>query len=180
MAFSNGLDLAKNSYQRLAEAANFKRSQLVIYTAPANGLEINAELIDIRETSDVRFTGEAIYRIDKMANNLPFGHEVPTKRYFERGIKIKQTLASEIIEAFGIGGVIYLGTQTVVQTVADLAPLLSSAFNMTIAAGDLVDNPIAPGTTCVLVRFHPLSIGYKGSFRVDIATPVSAGEPSQM
>lgn len=179
MAFSNGLDLAKNSYQRLAEAANFKRSQLVIYTAAANGLEINAELIDIRETSDVRFTGEAIFRIDKMANNLPFDHEVPTKRYFERGIKIKQTLASEIIEAFGIGGVIYLGTQTV-TTVAALAPLLSTAFNMTIAAGDLVDNPIAPGTTCVLVRFHPLSIGYKGSFRVDIATPVAGGVPQQM
>lgn len=169
--------LAKTSIARFKEAANAKHVQFMILTADdANlGLKQNAELINIAPYKIPPYTGRAEFRLDRNANALPLGEEAPKRRYLPRHVLIRQMTATEIINAFGVGGVVYLGYtgQPPVET-GLLAARFKTLFGLEMSAGDIENQTIPTGATCVVVRFHQKSIGFKGAIRVDLTTPITA------
>lgn len=175
MAFSSGLDLTLTSTQRFIEQANFKNSWFMILTQADYGLNANAELIDIKPVrGNSMYTGRAVFRIDRYANNVPFNFPAPKNRYVNRGIYIKQITGTEIIETFGIDGTVYLGLEVVPASTTELAAAFQSRFGLVMTAEDILAQPINPASTCIMVTFDKLSVGYVGKLRVDLTTPVSA------
>lgn len=168
--------LAKPSLVRFKEAANFKHSQFMILTADNAELALkkNAELINIAPYKIPPYTGRAEFRLDRIANVIPLGEEAPKRRYIPRHVLIRQMLATDIINAFGVGGVVYLGLTEVPETTPELAARLKELFGLEIAAGDIEEQAIPTGATCIIIRFHQKSIGFKGALRVDLTTPITA------
>lgn len=181
MAFANGLDLTLSSKQRFIDQANYKHSWFLIMTEDQIGLTKNAELIDVVPVKGNKDrTGRAIFRIDREANNVPFNFKKPRTRFISRGVNIKQITADEIIKAFGIGGVVYLGdVQPAPANTQDLAAAFKTQFGLNMTKDDILASPIAAGATCVTVTFAKMSVGFTGAFRVDIKTPVIATSPNE-
>lgn len=175
MSFSNGLDLTKPSKERFIEQANYINSWFLVMTEPAFGLNANAELIDIvPETGNKMYTGRAVFRIDRLANNVPYNYKAPKQRYINRGIYIKQITANEIIDTFGIGGTVYLGLTEVPATTDLLADAFKTRFGLEMTKSDILSQTIPANAKCIMVTFSKLSVGYVGKLRVDLTTPVSA------
>ena len=169
--------LAKSSLVRFKEAANFKHSQFMILTEDDTelGLKQNAELIDIAPYKIPPYTGRAEFRLDRTANVIPLGEEAPKRRYIPRHVLIRQMLATEIINAFGVGGVVYLGiTRQVPTETSALAARFKELFGLEMVTSDIENQTIPTGATCVVVRFHQKSVGFKGALRVDLTTPITA------
>jgi hypothetical protein len=177
MAFANGLDLTLSSKQRFIDQANYKHSWFLVLAEDdeKTGLKKNAELIDVRPiTGNARRTARAIFRIDREANNVPFNFVEPRNRYIERGVAIQQITADEIIKTYGIGGVVYLAMEAAPDNTQGLAEGFATRFGLKITPEDIVAQPIGQGVVCVMVTFSKMSVGYTGSLRVDITTPVYA------
>lgn len=169
--------LNKSSAARFKEAANFKHSQFMILTADDAGLGLkqNAELINIAPYKIPPYTGRAEFRLDRNANVVPLGEEAPKRRYIPRHVLIRQMLAAEIIASFGVGGVVYLGYTGQVPTETNvLAARFKQLFGLEMVAGDIENQTIPTGATCVVVRFHQKSVGFKGALRVDLTTPITS------
>ncbi len=169
--------LAKTSAVRFQEAANFKHTQFLILNEDSEklGLKKNAELIDIKPYTIAPYTGRAEFRIDRIANGVPLNEEAPKRRYMPRHVLIRQMLAAEIINAFGVGGVVYLGIAGQVPTeTSALATRFNELFGLEMVASDIENQTIPTGATCVVVRFHQKSVGFKGALRVDLTTPITA------
>lgn len=182
-AFSDGLDLTKTGHERFIEAVNFKYSWFLIHTKNVEdettgfNFEANAELIDIEEYKSSKYTGRAVYRVDRTANNVPYNYHIPNEKVFiERNIPIKQTTAGEIIEAYGgpYGVIILKDVPANTKNTHDLIPTLNATLTgLTFTKEDIVNLPIQASADCVVIRFHPLSLNYKGSFRVEIIRKMS-------
>lgn len=169
--------LQKSSAARLIEAANFKHSGFLVLVEDnaALGLKKNAELIDVQPYNLKPYTAKAIFRVDREANTLPFNEQAPSRQFHNRSILIRQIAAQDIVDRFGINGVVYLDLgEDVPETTSGLAARFKELFGLEMTAADIVDQQIARGATCILVRFNPKSVGFKGALRVDIATPVLA------
>lgn len=169
--------LAKSSAARFQEAANFKHAQFLILTEdkPAYKLKANAELIDVKPYDIAPYTGRAEFRLDRIANALPLAEKAPNRRYIARHVLIRQMAAQEIIQAFGVGGVVYLGLgEAIPESTSELAARFKELFGLEMVAGDIEDQVIPRGATCVLVRFQPKSLGFKGALRVDLTTPITS------
>lgn len=169
--------LSKSSATRFKEVANFKHKQFIISVEPkpALGLVKNAELIDVQPYDIKPFTAKAEFRIDRQAGGIPFNEKAPNRRYMTRHVLIRQVTATDIIERFGVGGVVYLGLgQDVPETTTGLAARFKELFGLEMVAGDIEDQVIPRGATCVLVRFQPKSLGFKGALRVDLTTPITS------
>ena len=106
---------------------------------------------------------------------IPLGEEAPKRRYIPRHVLIRQMLATEIINAFGVGGVVYLGyTARVPTETSALAARFKELFGLEMVASDIENQTIPTGATCVVVRFHQKSVGFKGALRVDLTTPITS------
>ena len=177
MTILNDEVLSKSSAVRFQEAANFKHTQFLILTEDSSKLDLkkNAELIDIKPYTIAPYTGRAEFRIDRIANGTPLNEEAPKRRYMARHVLIRQMLATEIINAFGVGGVVYLGITGQVPTeTSALAARFKELFGLEMVASDIENQTIPTGATCVVVRFHQKSVGFKGALRVDLTTPITA------
>ncbi len=177
MTILNDEVLSKSSAVRFQEAANFKHTQFLILTEDSAklGLKQNAELIDIAPYKIPPYTGRAEFRLDRTANVIPLGEEAPKRRYIPRHVLIRQMLATEIINAFGVGGVVYLGyTARVPTETYALAARFNELFGLEMVALDIENQTIPTGATCVVVRFHQKSVGFKGALRVDLTTPITS------
>lgn len=171
--------LDKSSDARFKETANFKHKQFIISVEPKPelGLVKNAELIDVQPYSIKPFTAKAEFRIDRQAGGIPFNEKAPNRRYMTRHVLIRQVTAKDIIERFGVGGVVYLGLgQSVPETTSGLAARFKELFGLDMVAGDIEDQVIISGATCILIRFQPKSVGFTGSLRVDLTTPITNPE----
>lgn len=169
--------LSKSSAVRFKEAANFKHSQFMILTADDAelGLKENAELINIEPYNIAPYTGRAHFRMDRLANGVPFGEPAPSKRYFPRHILIRQITGQEIVDKFGINGVVHMDLYgSVPATTKQLAETFKTRFGLEMAEVDIQDEVIPTGARCIVVRFNSKSVGYKGALRVDLTTPVIA------
>lgn len=167
--------LEQSGLERFIATANFKHA--IFYIAVADnedlGLKENAELINIEPYNMKPYTGRAVFRMDRLANGLPLGEVLPAKRYFPRHILIKQITGQEIIDQFGINGVVYLDLgEDVPATTKLLAPAFQSRFGLVMSQADIQDEVIPTGARCIVVRFNSKSVGYKGALRVDLTTPV--------
>ena len=176
MTILNNEVLSKSSVVRFQEAANFKHTQFLILTEDSTklGLKKNAELIDIKPYKIAPYTGRAEFRIDRIANGVPLNEEAPKRRYMPRHVLIRQTTATDIINAFGVGGVVYLGLKEVPETSSELAARFKELFGLEMVASDIEEQLIPKGATCIIVRFHQKSVGFKGALRVDLTTPITA------
>lgn len=167
--------LSKTSAARFKEAANFKHKQFIISVEPkpALGIVKNAELIDVQPYNIKPFTAKAEFRIDRQAGGVPFNEQAPTRRYMNRHVLVRQVTANDIIGRFGVGGVVYLSLgQDVPATTTGLAARFKTLFGLEMVAADIDEQTIPTGATCVLIRFHPKSLGFTGALRVDLTTPV--------
>lgn len=166
--------LAKSSEARFKETANFKHKQFIISVEPkpALGIVKNAELIDVQPYNIKPFTAKAEFRIDRQAGGVPFNETAPSRRYMNRHVLVRQVTANDIIDRFGVGGVVYLGLTVVPATTSELAAHFKTRFGLEMVAGDIDEQAIPVGATCVLIRFHPKSLGFTGALRVDLTTPV--------
>ncbi len=167
--------LQTTSLGRFIAAANYKHINFYIAVADDEnmGLNQNAELINIEPYTIPPYTGRAVFRMDRIANGIPVGEVEPTKRYFPRHILIKQILASEIVDKFGINGVVYMNLAgNVPASTKLLAATFQSRFGLVMSQSDIQDQSIPLGAKCVIVRFDTRSVGYKGALRVDLTTPV--------
>ena len=138
--------LLKSSTDRFKEAANSKHVQFMILTADdaTLGLKRNAELINIEPYKIPPYTGRAEFRLDRNANALPLGEEAPKRRYISRHVLIRQMTATNIISAFGVGGVVYLGYGAEVPTeTSALAARFKELFGLEMVAED-IENQIIP------------------------------------
>lgn len=167
--------LEQSDLDRFIAAANYKHSNFFIAVVDNEdlGLKENAELINIEPYKVPPYTGRAAFRMDRLANGVPLGEVAPAKRYFPRHILIKQITAKEIVEKFGVNGVVYLDLgENVPATTKLLASAFESRFGLKMVQSDIEDQAIPNGAKCIVVRFHPKSVGYKGALRVDLTTPV--------
>lgn len=178
MAFAQGLDLTLSSKQRFIEQANYKHSWFLILTKDQYGLSKNAELIDVVPViGNKQHTARARFTVDRKANNVPFNFQEPRTQFIDRGVYVRQITAEEIVKAFGIGGVVYLGLgEAVPADNKNLAAAFKERFGLNMAETDIVAKVIHPGTTCVTVTFSKMSVGYTGSLRVDLTTPIVADQ----
>lgn len=174
MAFANGLDLTLSSKQRFIEQANYKHSWFLIMTKDQYGLTKNAELIDVVPVAgNKQHTARAQFRIDRKANNVPFNFAEPRSQFISRGVYVQQITADELVKAFGVGGVVYLGLgENVPDNNQKLAAVFKERFGLNMVEEDIVSKAIPTGATCVTVTFAKMSVGYTGSFRVDLTTPI--------
>ena len=174
MAFADGFDLTLSSKQRFIDQANYKHSWFLILTKDDHGLTKNAELIDVQPIrGNIERTARAKFRIDREANNVPFNFDKPKNQFITRGVNIKQITAEEIIKAFGINGVVYLGiTGEVPDNTNKLAEHFKTRFGLDMTEDDILPHPIGAGVTCVTVTFAKMSVGFVGAFRVDLTTPI--------
>lgn len=178
MHFADGLDLTKTGLERFIEAVNFKYSWFLIHTKDVAdevtgfNFKANAELIDIKEYKSHKFTGRAVYRVDRTANNVPYNYHIPDEKVFiERNVPIKQTTAGEIIEAYGgpNGVIVLLEVPTDLKDTHGLIPALNATLEgLTFTKEDIVNIPVSIVADCTVIRFHPLSLNYKGAFRVEL------------
>ena len=105
--------LALSSLERLIAVSNFKRQWSLALTEdhPEFGMKKNATLVRVEPYLVNPYTGRAHFQIDRLADGVPFGLVKPTKTLVPRTILIKQITASEIMQAHGIGGRIYVGVE---------------------------------------------------------------------
>lgn len=160
--------LAKSSQERFIEAANFKH-QLFLINVGESG---NAELIDVKPHNAENYTAKAIFRIDREATALPYGEPETKSRYFNRTVMVKQISATDIVNAYGINDLIYLGLTEVPATTKSLAAAFQSRFGLEMTEDDIVDQIIPNGANCIMVYFNPMSISYRGALRVDLNTKI--------
>lgn len=179
MAFAKGLDLTLSSKQRFMDQANYKHSWFLINTKDTDTYTKNAELIDVVPVvGNKDRTARAKFRIDREANNVPFNFVNPRNRFVERGIYVRQITAEELIKAFGICGVVYLGiTGPVPDNTQKLAGIFKTRFGLNMTEADILPSTIGPGVTCTTLTFSKMSVGFIGAFRVDLTTPVLSGDP---
>lgn len=171
--------LQQTSQERFIAAANFKHACFFIAVADDEdlGLKENAELINIEPYNIAPYTGRAHFRMDRNANGIPYGEVAPSKQYFPRHILIRQITGTEIVEKFGIKGVVYMDlADNVPETTKSLAATFTSRFGLAMAEVDIEDQIIPNGARCIVVRFNTKSVGYKGQLRVDLTTPVLPSE----
>lgn len=161
--------------ERFIAAANYKHANfyIAIQDIVGLGLNENAELIDVEPYSVPPYTGRAVFRMDRQANALPLGEVANQKRYFNRYILIKQITGQEIVDQFGIAGTVYLNLgENVPATTKELAATFDSMFGLKMVEADIVDQIIPTGARCIVLRFAPKSVGFKGGLRVDLTTQV--------
>ena len=171
--------LEQTSQERFIAAANFKHACFFIAVADDEdlGLKENAELINIEPYNIAPYTGRAHFRMDRLANGVPFGEPAPSKRYFSRHILIRQITGQEIVDKFGINGVVHMDLYgSVPATTKQLAETFKTRFGLEMAEVDIEDQVIPTGARCIIVRFSTKSVGYKGALRVDLITP-TVGTP---
>ncbi|BDH16587.1 MAG: hypothetical protein [Bacteriophage sp.] len=168
--------LAQTSTQRLIHAANYKHSQLLMLTAPDAelGLAANAQFLDVEPYNSAPYTGKAVFQINRAANPTPYNVEAPTRPVYTRRVLIKQITDQEILDLYGINGTIYLGLTKRPATTDLLAASFASVYGLQMQASDIVAETIPSTAQCVIVRFNPRSVGYKGALRVDLVTPFRA------
>lgn len=174
MAFANGLDLTLTSKQRFIDQANYKHSWFLIMTKDQYGFTKNAELIDVVPVAgNKQHTARARFRIDRKANNVPFNFTEPKTQFINRGVYVSQLTADEIVKVFGVNGVVYLGLgENVPANNQGLAAAFKERFGLNMVAEDIVAKAIPVGAKCVTVTFAKMSVGFVGSLRVDLTTPV--------
>lgn len=166
--------LEQSALHRFIAAANYKHSKFFIAVDDSNDLNLkeNAELINIEPYNIAPYTGRAHFRMDRLANGVPFGEPTPSKRYFSRHILIRQITGQEIVDEFGINGVVYMNLyhDGVPGTTKQLAAAFRSRFGLEMAEVDIEDQVIPTDARCIIVRFSTKSVGYKGALRVDLIT----------
>ena len=168
--------LLKSSLERLVAGANFKRQWTVAFTEdrPEFGMKKNAELIRVEPHIVAPYTAKAHFTINRLADGVPFGLVKPTKTLVPRTILIKQITASEIMQAHGIGGRIYVGVEVNPLKTTTLVDRLNELYNLGITAADVLEQDIPDGASCIQFRFHPKSLGFTGAFLVDLYTPIDS------
>jgi hypothetical protein len=175
MTTLNDTVLGQSSLDRFIAAANYKHSFFYIAVTADEELNLmeNAELINIEPYNITPYTGRAVFRMDRLANGVPFGEVTPTKQFFDQHVLIKQITGQDIVNTFGINGVVYMDLGiSVPPTTKLLAGTFQSRFGLVMTPSDIQDQVIPPGARCIVVRFNAKSVGYKGSLRVDLTTPV--------
>lgn len=179
MSYQDTLFPARTSMQRFLDSANYKKSWFLVLLEDTDfgknlNFKANAELIDVRPAPfNSEYNAKAIYRVDREANGHPFSFNPPAKRYIQRTIKIQQITTSQLVDAFGVHGVMYLGDQSAAKTTHDLVAALNTVTDLGITTDDIILQNIPPSATCIMLTFNPLSVRFAGSMRVDVRTPVT-------
>ena len=168
--------LAMSSLVRFIAGANFKRQWSVAFIndRPEFGMKANATLVRVEPYLVNPYTGRAHFQIDRLADGVPFGLVKPTKTLVPRTILIKQITASEIMQAHGIGGRIYVGVEANPLKTTALVDRLNELYKLGIVAADVLEQEIPDGASCIQFRFHPKSLGFTGAFLVDLYTPIDS------
>ena len=166
--------LLKSSLERLVAGSNYKRQWTVAFVddRPEFGMKANATLVRVEPHLVAPYTGRAHFQIDRLADGVPYGFVAPAKTLVSRTILIKQITASEIMQAHGIGGRIYVGVEVNPLKTTTLVDRLNEMYNLGITAADVLEQDIPDGASCIQFRFHPKSLGFTGAFLVDLYTPI--------
>lgn len=170
--------LAMTSRERLIAVANFPHSQFIILTEDNEdlGLVTNAELVSVEDYKYSPFTATATFRVDRHAQGIPYGVNVPNTRYMNRTVHIRRITASDLVKEFGLGDTLYLGLTEVPLTTRGLASAFKTRFNLDVTEEDIVDQKIVPNAKCIILKFEDQSIAFEGAIRVDLNTPIYAPE----
>ena len=168
--------LLKSSLERLVAGSNYKRQWTIAFIEdrPEFGMKANATLVRVEPYIVAPYTGRAHFQIDRLADGVPFGLVKPTKTLVPRTILIKQITASEIVQAHGIGGRIYVGVESNPLKTTALVDRLNELYKLGIVAADVLEQEILDGASCIQFRFHPKSLGFTGAFLVDLYTPIDS------
>ena len=168
--------LLKSSLERLVAGSNYKRQWTVAFVddRPEFGMKANATLVRVEPHLVAPYTGRAHFQIDRLADGVPYGFVAPTKTLVPRTILIKQITASEIMQAHGIGGRIYVGVEANPLKTTALVDRLNELYKLDIVAADVLEQEIPDGASCIQFRFHPKSLGFTGAFLVDLYTPIDS------
>ncbi len=168
--------LLKSSLERLVAGSNYKRQWTIAFIEdrPEFGMKANATLVRVEPYIVSPYTGRAHFQIDRLADGVPFGFVKPAKTLVPRTILIKQITASEIVQAHGIGGRIYVGVESNPLKTTALVDRLNELYKLGIVAGDVLEQEIPDGASCIQFRFHPKSLGFTGAFLVDLYTPIDS------
>lgn len=171
--------LQKSSIARLIAGSNYKRQWTVAFTAnhPEFDMKANATLDRVEPHIVAPYTARAHFQINRLADGIPYGFVAPSKTVVPRTILIKQITAAEIVKQHGIGGRIYVGLSANPKKTAALVSHLNELYNLGLVAADILDQDILDGASCIQVRFNPRSLGFAGSFLVDLYTPLDTTSP---
>lgn len=166
--------LAKSSIARLIAGSNFKRQWTVAFTAdhPEFGMKANATLDRVEPHIVAPYTARAHFQLNRLADGVPYGFAAPGKTVVPRTILIKQITAAEIVKQHGIAGRVYVGLRVNPKKTAALVTRLNELYKLELVAADILDQDILDGASCIQVRFNPRSLGFAGSFLVDLYTPL--------
>lgn len=172
--------LQQSSLSRLIAGSNFKRQWTVAFTAdhPEFGMKANATLDRVEPHIVAPYTARAHFQINRLADGVPYGFVAPGKTVVPRTILIKQITAAEIVKQHGIGGRIYVGLAANPKKTAALVTSLNELYNLGVVAADILDQDILDGASCIQLRFNPRSLGFAGSFLVDLYTPIDNNNPT--
>lgn len=171
MAYSEGLDLLKPSLDRFLDQANYKNSWMMILEEDKFGLTKNAEAVGIRTVRGNKLhTARAVFKIDRLANNVPYNFVPPRRQYVNRGLYIRKIRGDEIIQYFGVHDRLYLQLDAKPAKTSDLAEALSTQLEMTVLESDIVPEDIMAHKATAIVRFSTKSQSFIGEMLVDITT----------
>lgn len=171
MAYSDGLDLLKPSFDRLLEQANYKNSWIMILEEDQFGLTKNAVAVGLREVSgNPLYFGRAVFSVDRLANNAPFNWIAPRNQFINRGFYVRKIRGDELVRLFGVVDRLYLQLDQPPAKTTELAPIFTELFNIQVDVTDIVEEDIQTHRPTVLIRFSRKSPHFRGEMLVDLLT----------